>query len=180
MNDQYKSQGFGAWQFSTRTLLSVVTACAVLLLVFQTVGPMWSMLIVWFLILGAAHVVANAFGSHQIADSARRTAAENATTSRRPGEVVRCAPATQLRDRRGFGRALIAIVAVSAVLGWLLGTAGLLFLTPANLAGIALGGASAAILGGFLGFVAGSFVMVATRSFREASDTPSVKPIKAS
>src|SRR5437868_8628033 len=39
----------------------------------------------------------------------------------------------------------------------------------ADLPGIALGGASAAILGGFLGFVAGSFVMVATRSDRKST-----------
>jgi len=180
MSDQQPSHRLGtrSWQFGTRALFGGVTACALLLLVLQRVGLMWSVFIVWFLILAAAHVVANAFGTHH---AVRRTITGiSAEPVPHSGEDVRCAPATQLRDRRGFGRALLAIIVVSTALGGLFGTAGLLLLTPANMAGVALGGFSAAILGGFLGFVAGSFVMVATRSFREASGTQQRARVNAS
>ncbi len=152
-------------------LLAGIAACAVLLIVFERVGLLWSVAILWLLLLAAAHVAANAFGSRNIADAQRRTSydAASGATSNPVDVATQCAPATQLRDNRGFGRRLLMVTVAAAAGGLVLGTAALILLIPADLPGIVLGGFSAAILGGFLGFVAGSFVMVATRSFREAT-----------
>ena len=160
-------------QFGTRTLLLGIAACAVLLVVLQHVGPVWGLMILWFLVLAAAHVAANARGSRHLADAcapdrARTNADEFSAVSRQPAVALCFAPATGLRDSKGFGRMLLAVTASSATVGLLCETTALLLLTQANVGGVVLGGISAAILSGFLGFTTGSFVMVATRSFQEA------------
>jgi hypothetical protein len=158
-----------ALQFSTRSLFIGMTLCALLALVFLRFGAVWGTAILWFLIMAAAHVAANAFGSHHSPPGMRRQRPiANLSAAPALDASACCAPATQLRDTRGFGRRLLLIIALCAMTGLLLGTAALVLILPANLPGIILGGVSSGILGGFLGFVVGSFVMVATRSFREA------------
>ncbi|HVU88951.1 MAG TPA: hypothetical protein VHD36_16625 [Pirellulales bacterium] len=151
-------------QFGTRSVLIGTAGCALIALVFQRFGATAGVSLVWFLILAAAHVAGNAFGTRQTAQAPR-------PPRESPGSdpMIRYAPATPLRDQRGFGRRLVIITASAALAGLLLGSAALVLVVPANLAGIVLGSFSAAVLGGFLGFVGGSFVMVATRSFREAA-----------
>lgn len=156
-------------QFGTRSLLIGTTACALIALVFQRFGAVSGVALVWFLILAGAHVAANAFGTRQTMGVSRPRAPSVEIES-----AIRYAPATPLRYQRGLGRRLVIITASGALLGLLLGTAGLVLILPANLPGIVLGSVSAAVLGGFLGFVAGSFVMVATRSFREAAEQESL------
>ena len=160
-------------QFTTRTLLAGTAACALLVVVLQAVGLVWGAAIIWFLLLIAAHVAGNLHGSHRDLDAAGiapRGAADRASPiSGGPGIAAACAPATRLRFSKGFGRALLVLTIATAVAGWLFGTAVLLLLTRADAGGVLLGGLSAGILGGFLGFVAGSFAMVATRAFREAA-----------
>ncbi len=162
-------------QFGTRSLFLATAGCAIIALVFQRLGAVWGFGLVWFLVLAGAHVAANAFGTRQTADAARREQTPGSPESHL--DVARCcAPATPLRDHRGFGRRLLIVTISAAAAGLLLGTTALVLLTPANVPGVVLGGVSAGILAGFLGFVAGSFVMVATRSFREAVDGPRAAP----
>jgi len=63
----------------------------------------------------------------------------------------------------------MAVTAACAAAGLIFGTVALLLATRAGFGGIILGALSAAVLGGFLGFTSGSFLMVATRAFREAT-----------
>jgi hypothetical protein len=167
---------FNPLQFGTRTLLAGVAALAVLLVVLQQVGTIWAVVIVWFLILVAAHVAGNVRGSLHAseppAEHPGSAASEDAPA--RPGidSPIRFAPATRLRMSRSFGRVLVAVTAVCAAFGLVFGTVALALATRAGLGGIVLGALSAAVLGGFLGFTSGSFVMVATRAFREATGEP--------
>ncbi len=164
-----------ALQFGTRSLFLATAGCALIALVFQRLGAVWGMGLVWFLVMAGAHVAANAFGTRQTAGAARHVPSSDMP---RPQIDVAhcCAPATPLRDHRGFGRRLLIVTVSAAAAGLLLGTTALVLLTPANVPGVVLGGISASILAGFLGFVAGSFVMVATRSFREAVGDPCATP----
>jgi len=160
-------------QFGTRTLLVGTALCALLVLVLQHVNALLGMTILWFLVLVAAHVAANARGAHKSRQTSRSERPEmtdaDSSWSPRPADVALvCAPATRLRDHRRFGRMLLIVTAATACVGWLAGTAALVLATRADAGGIVLGGISAAVLGGFLGFVSASFAMVATRSFREA------------
>jgi hypothetical protein len=170
-----------ALQFGTRTLLIGTALCAVLVLVLQHVSAVWGMTILWLLLLIAAHVAANMRGAHKSREASgfERSEANGAGFSivHRPMDVAQaCAPATRLRDHRRFGRMLLIVTLATACVGWLAGTAALVLATPADPGGIVLGGVSAAVLGGFLGFVSASFAMVATRSFREAVDEHRFSP----
>jgi hypothetical protein len=162
---------FNPLQFGTRTLFAAVAAFAVLVVVLEHVGTIWAVVIVWFLVLIAAHVAANVRGSFYSSEREKRAsrAEEDAFASASIGALIRFAPATRLRVSRGFGRVLVAVTGVCAALGLISGTVVLLLATRAGFGGIVLGALSAAVLGGLLGFTSGSFVMVATRAFREAS-----------
>jgi uncharacterized membrane protein len=160
----------GAMQFSTRTLLAGIGACAVLILVMQQMGAVWSTALIWILLLIAAHVAANVRGSRLSSEHDAIRSQPEISDSYAPGPAIQFAPATQLRDNRRFGRALLAVTSVMAAAGLLLGTAALILLTSVDAGGIILGGVSAGVLGGLLGFVCASFAMVATGAFQEAAD----------
>ena len=51
------------FQFGMRAMLLWVAALAALFAVLGKVEPVWQVVIVWFVVLAAAHVVANAWGS---------------------------------------------------------------------------------------------------------------------
>ena len=159
----------GAMQFSTRTLLGGIAGCAVLILVMQQVGAVWSTAIIWFLLLIVAHVAANVRGSRLSSDSGAPRPPAEISGSGSCDVAARFAPATRLRNSRRFGRALLAVTSFMAAVGLLLGTGALILLTPADAGGIVLGGISAGVLGGLLGFVCASFAMVATGAFQEAA-----------
>jgi hypothetical protein len=168
--ERYQSVVPGAMQFSTRGLLVGIGVCAVLILVMQQVGAVWSTAMIWILLLIAVHVAANVRGSRLASERNAIRSQVEITDSYAPDPAIRCAPATRLRDNRRFGRALFATTSVMAAAGLLLGTAALILLTPVDAGGVVLGGISAGVLGGLLGFVCASFAMVATGAFQEAAD----------
>lgn len=163
-------------QFTTRSLFLAVAVCALVLVVFDQAGAVWGVASVWFLILVAAHVGANVRGSRELdASSAAIAADENAghgRPARREPPTVDYAPATQLRATTGPGRVLAFVIASGAALGLILGTLALALATRTDYSGIVLGGFSAGVLGGILGFVTGSFVIVSSRAFQEAARDP--------
>jgi hypothetical protein len=168
-------------QFGTRSLLVGTALCALLVLVLQHLGAVWGMTVVWFMVLVAAHVLANARGAHKSRGAIGLEEADitGAGGSRLPTpiDVARaCAPATQLRDQRRFGRVLLIATAATAFVASIAATAALVLATRSDAGGIILGGVSAAVLGGLLGFVSASFAMVATGSFREAADEHRCSP----
>lgn len=162
----------GPLQFTSRTMFVVVAGCALLFAVIHAVGPLWGTAIVWLLLLVAAHVAGNLHGAHRRSSGPNDVSSnsESPPAQARPVAIEAvCAPATRLRHSKGFGWALFISTVAMALLGWFGGTIVLLTVMRAGAGGVVLGGLSTGVLGGFLGFVAGSFTMVATRAFREAS-----------
>jgi hypothetical protein len=177
-------------QFSMRTLLLSMAGVAVLVVVCQRIGPLWGTALVWFLILVAAHVAANSRGARPTRrpPSNRNDVAENASgydDASRDNTLTRkrtssadaskhSAPVTRLGISYGpAGRVLLCVITIGAALGATIGTVGLVFLTNASTSGILLGVISASVLGGILGFACGSFVLVMSRAFHEATQDPS-------
>jgi hypothetical protein len=179
-------------QFSIRTLLLATAAVAILVVVCQRVGPVWGASIIWFLVLVAAHVAANAHGTRQTgrasldldrldldraggAEAIDDASSQAREARRRHDAIAHAAPITRLGICHGpAGRVLLCVITVGAALGAIIGTLGLVFLTTAETSGILLGVVSTAVLGGFLGFACGSFVLVMSRAFHEAVQDPNI------
>lgn len=158
------------FQFGLRTLF-VATACfSALFAVMSFIGAVWSTILVWFLLLVLLHVVGNAWGSHRWRrdgqDASEMTEEGPPWRSGPPAE----APATRLRESTRLGWTMLAVTISGALLGGGLGAGSLACLGSAKIGyvAIAVGGISSAILGGFFGFLASSFVEVAGQAWREA------------
>lgn len=159
-------------QFSTRWLLLVVAACAVVISVAEALGPWWTLLLVWLAVMVALHVLGNAWGTRvrdgrppgrlaaerpAFADSARLTPPE--------------ATASHLGLRRRTGWSTTAWTAAGAALG---GVWGAWFFQRLNLPnmhlhGIIVAALSAAVLGGLVAFLAAGFLDVGWRAWNEAA-----------
>jgi len=193
MTEQQPHTDAGPLQFSIRTLLLATAAVAVLVVVCQRIGPVWGTALIWFLILVAAHVAANARGIRQSrrapldldgvgvtenASANNDASGDNALMRRRIANIdasKHAAPVTRLGISYGpAGRVLLCVITIGSALGATIGTVGLVFLTEANTSGILLGVISASVLGGILGFACGSFVLVMSRAFHEAAQDPSI------
>lgn len=176
-------------QFSLRALLLATAAVAVLVVVCQRVGPVWGTAIIWFLVMVAAHVAANTRGTLQTRraqqDVEREFAAKasndaslqvrHSVDRRHADASAHAAPITRLGICHGpAGRVLLCVITLGSALGATVGAFGLMFLTSAGASGVLLGVISAAVLGGFLGFASGSFVLVTSRAFHEAVQEPNI------
>lgn len=163
-----------ALQFGLRALLIGISVLCAMFAVMAIVGALRSMILIWFAALIAAHVTANAWGS-------RRRRPGDATTEQDAGQRtdVRSSDLAQ-RQRMGPKRlqqvssVSLTVLIVSALGGLTAGAGATLILASSALgdvsyAGIALGGLSAATVGGFLGFLASGFVHMGARAWREAS-----------
>jgi hypothetical protein len=75
---------------------------------------------------------------------------------------------SRLERRESLGRTLPIAASIGAICGGAVGTSALLMLTAASPAGAVLGGLSSAVMGGFFGFLAASFVEVVRTCLREA------------
>lgn len=153
-------------------------AClSVLFSVMSLVGPMWSTILVWFLVLVAAHVVGNSWGSRSwpadrtpLQEAEEHAGAQGFSFTSGPCPDV---PATQLREATKLGWIMPLAAAGGAVLGGAIGVGFLLWLgfEQVGYAGITVGGCSAAVVGGLAGFLASSFVSVARGAWQEAVET---------
>lgn len=158
-----------AWQpfqFRLRTLLGLVALAGGLCAVFVNIGPLWSILILWIGVLIAAHVAGNACGSTRTGASPMRL--------RPPLETARVRlnlRVTRLRERHGPGPLMLVGVGLGALAGGLVGTVVLwaVYWESFGPGPVVFGGASSAVVGGFLGFLSASFVEVAGRAWQEAS-----------
>jgi hypothetical protein len=159
------------WQFSLRALFIWVALAGSLFAVLSRVGPLWSAAIVWFLILVAGHVLGNSwsakFGRSKILADDQDGELPMPLT-RRP---VTFAPATRLREKTALGWIMPTVTVIAAMLGGTVGGLGLVWLHwgEVAIAGLLVGTISAAILGGFFGFLTSSFVDVMARAFCEAA-----------
>lgn len=162
-------------------------AClSVLFTVMSLVGPMWSTILVWFLVLAVAHIAGNCWGSRgwAAAESKFDEEAESFVSARHETRgPLPDMSATQLREATKLGRTMPLVAAGGAMLGGATGISFLLWLgfEQVGYAGIAVGGASAAVVGGLAGFMASSFVSVARGAWQEAVEaapTPARVPQK--
>jgi hypothetical protein len=78
------------------------------------------------------------------------------------------------KDR--LGRLLPVSAVIGGLCGGIAGAGSLAWLVGASAAGVALGGASSAVIGGIVGFLGASFVTVVRSAIREAASTASPDP----
>lgn len=164
------------FQFGLRTLLLFVGALAVVSAIITRVGAAWSTALVLGLLLIAAHVSANAWGTRAASRATRSPVRLDDGEQRAAADAgpPLFAPHTQLGERRRLGWPLPLCVAAGGLAGGTLGTAMLaaLYFHVGGLAAVVTGGLSAAIVGGFLAFLASAFLGVAARALTEASRGP--------
>jgi len=158
-------------QFRLRTLLLAFAVISAVLAVAVRIGPVSSLAVGWTVLLIAAHVLGNAWGT-----KAKRLRLSGDDTvppddAPRTPATIRFAPATRLQRSGGLGWGVMALIAVGAAAG---GVAGALVLLGTDrerhdYVGLALGICSAAALGGFFGFLTATSLGMAWRALREAT-----------
>jgi len=161
-----------------RGLLLVVAALCLLFAFLGWVGATWSIALVTLLILLVGHVLGNALGTRlRDASTASLRGEHNALQSAplisppRPS-AVRPAPTSHLHSTTRLGRHIHLCVIVGVATG---GSAGVLVLAAVywpdiTLAALALGGLSAAVLGGWAALLGSAFWCSTRRAWREAVD----------
>ncbi|HEX7450066.1 MAG TPA: hypothetical protein VF306_21075 [Pirellulales bacterium] len=161
------------FQFGLRTLFAAVALLSVLFAVMDAVGMVWSVVLVWFLLLAVAHVTANAWGTNTGRRLVPMSAddAEPSQSSLEPHRIVSLGDAARLRQTTRLGWPLIVLTAIGACAGGGLASAALMWLSASRVgyAGVVVGTLSAATVGGFLAFLASSFIEVAGRAWHEAA-----------
>jgi hypothetical protein len=176
-NHEHSNSTRRPFQFGLRALLLAMACLSVLFSVMSLVGPMWSTILVWFLVLVAAHVVGNSWGSRRWpADRTLPAEADElagAQSLRFASGSCPNVPATQLCEATKLGWMMPLAAGSGAVLGGAIGVGFLLWLgfEQVGYAGITVGGCSAAVVGGLAGFLASSFVSVARGAWQEAVET---------
>lgn len=114
----------------------------------------------------AMHVAGNAVGT-TLRDATDR---DLRRLRRGPGEASVLPPPREHRlgQRAGLGLLVPVSAGIGAACGGAAGTAALVAWTSSSIAGAALGGVSAAVIGGLIGFLGASFVEIVRVSLREA------------
>lgn len=167
-------------QFGLRTLLAGVAVCSMLLAAGRFLGPAGAVLLAWFVVLAAAHILANAWGTR----AARRCAGRKERDVRgddalplgvdpiglaAPHEARQASPShLSMTARHGGGT--IAIVVAGAIAGAAAGCAAFSSITLGNPAwlGMLVGALSSGILGGLGGFLGSGFLRVGMTAAGEA------------
>jgi hypothetical protein len=177
-NDECRNTS-SRFQFGMRAMLLWVAAFAALFAVLRKVGPVWQAMILWFVVLVAAHVVANVWGSRFVG---RRRRLEPDTDGVSKGHAPpvawterippRFAPATRLCETARLGRAPLALALLGMLAGGSLGTIAFAHGSweRSGFAGVVVAGISSSVVGGFLAFLSSSFIQTAIQAIREAAN----------
>jgi len=173
------------WQFGIRGLLLLTLGASVVFAVMRLFGPLGQVAIGWILVMAVGHVWATVTGSHlrrkRRTSFLTRVDDSPATSARLPKEQVQIAiertrqPATRLSQQSRLGLEVRYSIYVGAVVGGIVGSALLLaaYHEQGVFVGVLIGGGSAAVIGGFFGFMASSCYIVARTAWREASESAS-------
>lgn len=158
-------------RFKLRTLLLAVAVLSAMLAIAVRVGPVWSLAIGWTLLLVAAHVVGNAFGTKAVENSPSRDELGDSSEGSTSSGPVEFAPATRLHRSTRLGWLTFLLTAVGAIIGGVIGTVGLIaaYAEQGAYVGIALGIVCAAALGGFFGFLGATSLGMTLRAWNEAA-----------
>ena len=151
-----------------------VAMLSALFAVMGAVGMVWSVILVWFLLLVVAHVTANAWGTRSGRRVAHVRSDEVAGDKPAPADSPRpltFAGAARLHETRRPGWPMLVVTVIGAMAGGALASTALLLLSleRAGYAGVVVGAVSASAVGGFLGFLASSFLEVAGHAWQEAA-----------
>jgi hypothetical protein len=161
-------------QFGLRTLLLVVTACAILAALSQWVTPIVLACVVFLVVSILAHVAGNAIGT-KLREFGSRPSADDAAVS--PGlararpKADDFAPPTRLGERHGLGWPILIAAAAGTLSGAVGGVVWTLVSSrgPVGLLNVSVGAIAFAVLGGIIAFVAFGFVQVGLSALRQAS-----------
>jgi hypothetical protein len=177
-------------QFSTRALLGLMTGSALVLAVMVRVSPLAACAVLLLVLAVLAHVAGNVIGTQLRADGSRPRAddasppGKPATEPVRPPDPAESRPAPQhaLNQRQPLGPAMWGSILTGAAGATVLGGVVLALVNwpRANVANIALGAFSFGVVGGLLGFAAGSFVQVTWNAWsqarRHSGESPPARP----
>ena len=170
------SHGDAPFQFRLRTMLWLVVAASGLFAVMQAVmqffGAVWLAILLWFLVLVVAHVTANFWGTRIAPGASQQNLDEEGPNNRlsQLGHGHAAVGAVRLSESTRPGWPMFVFTAVGALMGGVLGGASLSLLSfeRAGYTGVIVGTVSAAIVGGFLGFLTSTFAEIALRAWNEA------------
>jgi len=159
-------------QFGLRTLLLVVTGCAVLAALTQWVTPVVIACLIFLVLAIIAHVAGNAIGTRlrDLGDQPGEDAAIPPGLARAKPKADDFAPATRLGQRQGLGWPILIATVTGTVAGALGGVAWTLVSSPGPVGPLNLGvGAVAfAVLGGIAAFASFGFIQVGLGALRQA------------
>ena len=145
-----------------------VTGCCALLGLMREIGPLGSVGLCFLLMLVVLHIAGNALGT-SLREETNRELAANEQHPRPTAAPVHVANSpSRLRERTPLGWLVFSLTAIGAALGGSLGSLAYAYWTDVNTAGLIVGSLSAAILGGFFGFLASSFSKIIYRAWRQA------------
>jgi len=171
--DPHDASRLLAARFSLRSLLLWVTLLCILLGLVVSVPLGLAVVIVCVAMLVGAHVVGNALGTRLRDQAATRPRGLSGGPSLAPTTQSRptALPVTSLRNKQRLSRTTPVVATAAAVVGAVVG--GILlawFNSPrGTLAGLVVGGLSCGFLGGFVGFLAGSFLEIFGPAWTEAA-----------
>jgi hypothetical protein len=146
---------------------------SLLFLVMGTVGLLWSLVLLLFMLLAAAHVIGNSFSTRlrrQSAENSRVELLDRMPASSRPRPLAADPAAVRLRHQAAFRVLDVVLIAAASILGGGLGGAALwaAYWNRYGYSAIVVGTASSAVIGGFLGFLCVSFMRVALTAINDA------------
>jgi len=153
-------------QFTLRALFGLVALVALVCGLFTALSPLWATVIGWFLVLVAGHVLGNWLGT-----TIRGQPTPPEQIAERPPVPTTplFAPRSRLHHHVVLGRAMFVSAGLSAAVGCVLGVLFVLHRPePPTWTGLMVGAASAAVIGGLLGFLVSSFLSVALCALHEA------------
>ena len=166
MSTDFNRRTGGAFRFRLRTMLLAVTLCGVACAVMQAVGPAWSAILGFGLLLVAMHVLGNAIGTRLRDDATADAACDTDERPRHPASFRRPVRSKELARRAPLGRWIVLVTAIGVAGG---GTLGEIFLfgNSARTA-VAVGTISSAVIGGFAAFLTSSFLCVGASALWQA------------
>lgn len=174
--DPAQHQPLEAPRFTLRTLLLGMTLLSVLFALMTVLGTVYSVILIWSLLLVAAHVAANAWGTRQRRLDEAAFLADGKAVPRSSADAIHAAiaPATRLRERMRIDRYMIGVTCLGALAGGIAGgkILGQLYWQTAGFEAILLGAFSSSVLGGFFGFLVSSFLRVTLKALHEATREP--------